>query len=103
MTTTLKNGRLCNQIIRNLAVSIVATKHDLFVSYYNYDLIVLLGIHLFCGVCNYNDYVDLTDDNYMNILTTETPLCKNLNPNKNYFQTKNLKYILLRFKSYLRL
>jgi hypothetical protein len=97
MTTTLKNGRLCNQIIRNLAVSIVATKHDLFVSYYNYDLIVLLGIHLFCGVCNYNDYVDLTDDNYMNILTTETPLCKNLNPNKNYFQTKAITNILFQY------
>jgi hypothetical protein len=30
-TTTATNGRLCNQIIRNLAVSLLAEKHDLYV------------------------------------------------------------------------
>ena len=31
--TTPFNGRLCNQVIRNLAVSFVAAKSDLKVSY----------------------------------------------------------------------
>ena len=35
--TTNNNGRLCNQIIRNLALSILAKKYDLYVEYSNYD------------------------------------------------------------------
>ena len=38
-TITQKSGRLGNQIIRNLAVSIIAEKHNLYVNYCNYDLI----------------------------------------------------------------
>jgi len=36
-TTTQYNGRLCNQIIRNLAVSKIAEKNDLFVEYSSYE------------------------------------------------------------------
>ena len=39
-------GRLGNQIIRNLAVSLIAEKHNLKVNYYNEDLIIKLGIIL---------------------------------------------------------
>ena len=35
--TTNRNGKLCNQIIRNLALSILAEKYDLYVEYSNYD------------------------------------------------------------------
>jgi hypothetical protein len=35
-TTTYSNGRLCNQIIRNLAVSFIAEKNNLKVEYSNY-------------------------------------------------------------------
>ena len=43
-------GRLGNQIIRNTAVSILARKHNLYVDYYNYDLINnKLGLLLFIG------------------------------------------------------
>lgn len=48
--TTNCNGRLCNQIIRNLALSILAEKYDLYVEYSNYDNINnKLGIELFIG------------------------------------------------------
>ena len=43
------DGRLCNQIFRNIAVSVVAEKHDLFVDYYNYQLIPDIGIILYIG------------------------------------------------------
>ena len=39
MTTTLGVGRLGNQLIRNLAVSLIAEKHDLYVDYVNFDLV----------------------------------------------------------------
>ena len=45
--TTGNNGRLGNQIIRNLAVSLISEKHDISVQYYNKDLIYKLGICLY--------------------------------------------------------
>jgi hypothetical protein len=45
-STTAKNGRLGNQIIRNLAVSLIAEKHNLKVEYCNKELIQKLGIEL---------------------------------------------------------
>ena len=42
-------GRLCNQIIRNIAVSLIACKNNLYVEYYNYDKIAKLGIRLYIG------------------------------------------------------
>ena len=43
-STTLRNGRLGNIIIRNLAVSLIAQKHNLFVDYAANNLIEQLGI-----------------------------------------------------------
>jgi len=87
MTSTGNNGRLGNQIIRNLAVSLLAEKHNLKVDYYNNTLINKLGIELFSGTSSYDDIQDLTDDNYFTIYNC-TKLNYNLNPNKNFFQTK---------------
>ena len=49
MTTTIENGRLGNQIIRNLAVSQIASKNNLFVKYSSHEKIQQLGIILFVG------------------------------------------------------
>lgn len=92
-TTTGKNGRLGNQIIRNLAVSLLAEKHNLNVNYYNKDLIHKLGIQLFCGSCSYNKIQRLTDDNYFLIYNMDT-IHYNLDPNNNYFQTKDISVFL---------
>ena len=67
MTSTGDLGRLGNQIIRNLAVSLLAEKHNLKVNYYNNDLIYKLGIKLFSGDNSYESIQDLTDDNYFTI------------------------------------
>lgn len=39
MTTTVSHGRLGNQIIRNLAVSLIAEKNNMHVNYANRDKI----------------------------------------------------------------
>ena len=93
MTKTNNNGRLGNQIIRNLAVSIIAEKNNLFVDYYNYDLIDKLGIKLFIGTNNYDNTIDLTDNNYFNILEL-SELKSNLNANNHYLQTKEITNML---------
>lgn len=83
-STTGRNGRLGNQIIRNLAVSLLAKKHNLKVEYYNKDLINKLGIELFIGSNSY-DYINyLTDDNYFTIYNVDK-LNYNSNPNENFF------------------
>ena len=86
-TTTYNNGRLCNQIIRNLAVSFIAKKHNLNVNYANYDLISSqLGIDLFIGTNIYSDTNELNELNYFDIYNASN-ITYNLNPNNNFFQT----------------
>lgn len=87
--TDLHNGRLCNQIIRNLAVSLIAEKHNLRVNYCNNSLMEQLGLMLFSGHNSYDNTIPLTDDNYFSILNQDV-LQSNLDPNKNYFQTNSI-------------
>lgn len=93
MTTTNHNGRLGNQIIRNLAVSLIAEKHDLHVNYYNEPLIRKLGIKLFSGSKLFSNTIPLTDDNYFSIYNCGN-LNDNLNPNDNFFQTLPITNLL---------
>jgi len=94
MTSTTGCGRLGNQIIRNIAVSMVAEKHDLYVQYCSIDLIQEeLGIFLFVGEKKYASTVKLTDTNYFSILNA-SDFSYNLFPNNNYFQTKEITGLL---------
>jgi len=92
-TTTTTNGRLGNQIIRNLSVSLIAKKHNLKVNYCNKDNIEELGIELFSGNNTYNNSQSLNDNNYFSIYNSEN-LNYNLNPNNNFFQTKEISNFL---------
>ena len=97
MTSTTKdNGRLCNQIIRNIAVSIIAQKHNLLVNYCNNTSFIELGIFLFTGSKIFENTILLTDTNYFNILNSND-LKYNLNPNENYFQTKEITNLLYEY------
>jgi hypothetical protein len=91
-STTAYNGRLCNQIIRNLAVSKIAEKNDLFVEYSSHEEMKQLGIDLFIGTQSYDKTVSLTDANYFSIY--DQKIRYNLNPNNDYFQTKEIIKIL---------
>jgi len=93
---TEANGRLGNQIIRNLAVSLLAEKHNLKVDYYNNTLINKLGIELFSGSNSYNLIQNLTDDNYFTIYNMDE-LNYNLNPNHAFFQTKEITNFLYNY------
>ena len=92
-STTSDNGRLCNQIFRNLAVSIIAEKHDLFVNYSSFDIICSLGIDLFVGKYTYTKTIELIEDNYFEFLQ-QSGLNTNLDPNKRYFQSKDISIFL---------
>ena len=47
MTSVNQTGRFCNQVIKNLGVSIIAERHNLYVDYYNKKGVETLGIKLF--------------------------------------------------------
>jgi hypothetical protein len=86
MTSTIKgNGRLCNNIIRNIAVSLIAEKHDLSVEYSYQQEMDTLGLKLFFGTRSYTDTILLTEDNYFQLFESEY-LKANLDPNWNFFQ-----------------
>jgi hypothetical protein len=88
-TTTATNGRLCNQIIRNLAVSLLAEKHDLYVDYASCGTIRSLGIKLYCGANRYGETKVLTDANYFGGAGCDA-VNFNLDPNDAYFQSKTI-------------
>ena len=96
MTTTLANGRLGNQIIRNLAVSLIAEKHNMYVNYVNHGTIEKLGIQLYSGELKFEKTEELNDENYVEVYNADV-VDWNLNPNKNYFQTKEIIQILYNY------
>ena len=96
MTSTIGRGRLGNQIIRNLAVSIIASKYNLSVDYSSKDLINKLGIDLYNGSNVYEITHYLTDDNYFNMYNCGN-INYNLNPNGAFFQTKDITNFLYNY------
>ena len=64
-------GRLGNSIIRNLAGSIIAKKHNLRITYQLYDLISEIGIPLFSGTNTYMSKKVVNDNNYFQILNED--------------------------------
>ena len=96
MSITSDNGRLGNQIIRNLAVNLIAIQHNLHVIYYNNELIKKLGIYLFCGENQYDNTIILSNDNYFSIFLSDV-LISNLNSDNSYFQTKQITNMIYNY------
>lgn len=49
MSSTCGPGRLYNQVVRNVASSVIAEKFDLCITYHNFDMMKDLNIPLFYG------------------------------------------------------
>lgn len=88
--TTYNNGRLCNQVIRNICTSMIAKKHNLKVIYANQDVIQDMGIKLYSGSGNYSDIASVMEYNFFHYLTMPNSLQKNIDTNHGYFQTKEI-------------
>lgn len=90
MTEIIANGRLGNQLFRNVAVSLIAEKHDLRVKYFNSEIMNRLGIEFFNGNKVHSSTQELSDDNYFNIYNSTEQITYNLNPNNHYFQSNHV-------------
>jgi hypothetical protein len=96
MTTTLNNGRLGNQIIRNIAVSLLAERHNLHVIYFNHPIIQILGIPLHVGTKKHKRSMVLNDANYMSVYHSER-IQSNLKPNDAFFQTNEIIQLIYQY------
>jgi len=83
MTTVAPYGRFGNHFIRDMAISLLAKKHNLHVTYCSHDLITGMGIELFCGTMIYPTTEIMTDHAYFKYYNADKITC-NLNPNNNY-------------------
>jgi len=100
MTTVGGGGRLGNQIIRNLAVSLLVKKYNLQAHYSHKEyteLISKLGIELYSGSQVHKNTVELTDNNYFKIYNYENGNFNyNLHPN-GFFQTREITNLLYNY------
>ncbi len=96
MTSTLPSsdyGRFCNQLIRNLAISRVAEKHNLQAVYAHAQKIQKLGINLYSGNNTFDKTIIINDDNYFSINDCEK-FESNLDGNASFFQTQKISKML---------
>jgi hypothetical protein len=95
MSRSSGRGRLGNQIIRNLASSLISEKFDLYTEYSSHEIIKKLGINLYIGKNKYHDTITLNDSNYFDILD-KTKLNANITAS-DYFQTKQITNCIYRY------
>jgi len=80
-------GRLCNHIIRNICISLVAEKNDIKFTYEFATDIERLGIRLFSGTRVFDNDTVIHDNNFFELLSK--PIESNLIED-GYFQTKEI-------------
>ena len=98
MTSTLRcTGRLCNHLIRNVAVSLVAKKNNLFAEYGYYNEIQSLGIDLFVGEKKYDKYMTLPEEDIMEFLEYDDLTCDLIIVEWHTFQTKEFTNYLYQY------
>lgn len=93
MATTIAHGkgRLCNQVIRSLAVSLLAKKHNLHVQYQHSGLITdKLGIQLFVGENRYNETKKVGESEYLDVLNQNDIIKHNVDLYNGYYQSTKI-------------
>ena len=92
-TNTL-HGRLGNQFFINVAASLLAEKHDLYIEYEHGDDVRPL-FPLFVGKRRHPTTITVTDDNYLDLYNKET-IDTNLSFH-DYFQSRNVTTLTHRY------
>ena len=84
--TPMNSGRLCNQLFRNIIVSLIAEKSDIYVEYSSADKIQQLGIFLYVGKKYPTQKIQLTEGNFSKIF--ENPQTPYILITRRFFQTR---------------
>ena len=92
MSNVTGPGRLANQIIRNKALSVLAEKFDLEITYQNYDIIHnRLGINLYVGKNKYTSDIQITDSNYRQYWKNIETISSNIQCSSGGYQGSDIK------------
>lgn len=83
-------GRFGNQIIRNLAMSLIAEKFDLIMRYQRSDEIEKLGFTLFSGTKKYRKHKVVAENNYYGILKRNSIYFNIRSKGTSFYQTKEI-------------
>ena len=88
-------GRLCNHIIRNICISLIAEKNDIKFTYGFATDIERLGIRLFSGSRVFDNDIAINDNNFFELLNK--PNIESNLVDDGYFQTKEITNYLYRY------
>lgn len=93
-------GRFCNHFFRNVPISQLCKKNDLFFEYSFYNELIELGIPLFIGTQTFKENTLINDNNFLILLNDDKLLETNVlfEHQDIYFQTKEISNYL---QSYL--
>lgn len=101
MSSSHGSGRSGNKIIRNIAASMIARKHDLKMTYdfidnalSMHDFTVTLGIPLYSGKLVHDHTADLRTNNYLEILERESIDFNICTVKTEYFQSKAISDVI---------
>ena len=99
MTSTVGGlGRLCNGLIRNMAVSLLAEKFGLRVTYQYAEEMKTLGLNLFSGTKVHPILFRLNDSNYMEVFNRNIFLANlNVMSERCYLQTPEVATLIHTF------
>lgn len=94
--TYVHKGRIGNQLYRNVALSLIVKKFDLYAEYSNNNFFKAMGINLYCGKNKYPTTIELNNNNYFDIYNSNE-LKNNLDANEAYFQTYDISKLIYNF------
>jgi hypothetical protein len=95
-------GRFGNHFLRNMVASILAEKNNLSAIYSYQDIFDSLNIKLYNGTNIYSNYINVTDENFMEYIINNIKINSNINLS-GYYQTKDFcLYLKKYFDNYHR-
>jgi len=81
-------GRLCNQIVRNIAASIICKRHNKKVKYFMHTETENLGINLYTSINKYNSTIVLKNETYFQVLNNN--VLSNIDFRHDFFQEEKI-------------
>lgn len=81
-------GRLCNQIIRNIAASIICKRHNKKIRYCMYTETEKLGINLYTSEHEYDSTIVLKNETYFQVLNNDVR--SNIDFTSDFFQEEKI-------------
>jgi len=91
------DGRLCNHLFRNVVVSELCKKNNLFYEYSYSNQLIELGIPLFVGTQKYDETLLLNDENILELMNSKVEQNILFEHKDIYFQTREISQFVYNY------